>query len=214
MKFPSKCPYCAKDIAENICENHLFPPADNKDLGLQMERHKCIHCGKYIYVFRRYVDNKSIPIPHSEIESYYPISTAVPYPERVKYISPVSYAIYQQTCHAREAGLNTLLGAGLRMSLEWLVWDYLIKVQNEPEEELEKLTLAKRINRLQINDDASVCVDIIRIFGNDQIHIKKLFSLPCETAFAVYNMLLSVLDRKLEMDEYKQTLNDYQQSGK
>lgn len=41
MEFPKKCPYCGKDIVENVVR-------ETHDGANKIEMHQCVHCGEHI----------------------------------------------------------------------------------------------------------------------------------------------------------------------
>lgn len=206
MKFPSKCPHCGKDIAENpVCIT--YEEVVDKSLGARAEAHKCIHCKKYIYAFRGFVKkNNDYIVDDKGIICYYPVKKYVDYPNRVKDFCPSAYKIYNQTCSAKDHGLTTLLGAGLRMALEHLITDYLINIQSENKDDVLKNTLVRRIGLLKINDDTQICANLVRIFGNDTIHYRPLSDIEIEEAYEYYEALLANIDFELSKRERKARL--------
>lgn len=206
MKFPSKCPHCGKDIAENpVCIT--YEEVVDKSLGARAEAHKCIHCKKYIYAFRGFVKkNNDYIVDDKGIICYYPVKKYVDYPNRVKDFCPSAYKIYNQTCSAKDHGLTTLLGAGLRMALEHLITDYLINIQSENKDDVLKNTLVRRIGLLKINDDTQICANLVRIFGNDTIHYRPLSDIEIEEAYEYYGALLANIDFELSKRERKARL--------
>lgn len=207
MKFPKKCPYCGKDNTENLVEQLCTSPKSTT--GVAMQAHRCVHCQKYIFVFRGYIASKNGPVVDPDsIICYYPTTLNIEYPERVKELSPQSFKIYNDTCNAYENNMDTLVGAGLRMALEWLVWDYLIKFKQTPQADIEKLTLAKRIALMDANFYTKICAKLIRLFGNDQVHIIKMLDFSPEEVFSAYRYLCNLIDAEMEIAEINKRLPD------
>lgn len=206
MLFPSKCPHCGKDIVENVVCKTLENVAGIA-LGVRAEAHRCMHCNKYIFVFRDFLKREKdfITDPKSII-CYYPVANYVDYPDRVKSFCPSAYEIYSQTCSAKDHGLDSLVGAGLRMALEHLVTDYLVNVQLENKDDVVKKTLVKRIDSLKINDDTQICANLVRIFGNDTIHYRPLSNIEVKEAYEYYDALLANIDFELSKRERKARL--------
>ncbi len=214
MKFPEKCPYCGKDVAEKSERTNFFQsPAGNTYCS---SISFCQHCHNPIFLLKKQVPipNDSLNRANYELMYYLPVSTYVEYPERLKRLSPNAYKIYKQVCNAREYGLDTLLHSGLRIALEWLVWDFLIKIKNHTEKELEDLTLKNRLGLLELGDEVDVCADIIRYIGNDEVHVIKKFDFSREEAFEVYVLLLNLLESKLQYLEYKEKKEELKPSRK
>lgn len=189
MDFPSKCPYCGKDIVEN-CEKQIFDTYNS--IGI----HKCIHCAKPIFIIER-KDSEG----HWKIVHHYPTISFLDFPKRIKELSPIAFKTYEQTIKAKDQGFDMLIGAGLRIALEWLVWDYLIKIQDKTESELERLKLHERINLMNKSFYTEVCTRLIRLFGNDSVHIIKKLDFNDDEVIEMFNLLCSLIDSELQIKE-------------
>ena len=143
----------------------------------------------------------------SEIVQVFPPNMCAGYPESVKELSPNAYKAFSQTCQARDIGQDMIVGAGLRIALEWLVWDYLITVKNFKKEEIEHLNLAKRVVKMDAPFYTKVCADIVRLFGNDQIHIVKMLDFSVDEVFNVYTVLCKLIESELQILEYNARLH-------
>lgn len=209
MLFPSKCPHCGKDIAENpVCIT--YEEVVDKSLGARAEAHKCIHCKKYIYAFRGFVKkNNDYIVDDKGIICYYPVKKYVDYPNRVKDFCPSAYEIYSQTCSAKDHGLNLLLGAGIRMALEHLVWYYLSDIQGIPKSDLEGKMLGKLIPMLEGNIKDNLYIKILKYFGNKTIHVTDAPNFSIEEAFIVFNLFLEEIDSILLNKELEEKLNAF-----
>ena len=198
MEFPKKCPYCGKDNVE-CCINSA-----TTNSGI-VEIHRCMHCNSSIFVIKQLIgskDNHSLQITH-----YYPTITTVDFPKRIKELSPTAYKTYEQTIKAKEQGFDMLVGAGLRIALEWLVWDYLIKIKDKTESELENLKLYKRIELMSDNFYTEVCTRLIRLFGNDSVHIIKQLDFSTDEVIEIFDMLCSLIDNELQIKEVNDRLS-------
>lgn len=215
MEFPKKCPYCGKDIVPN-CKNSVseinkdqkYTPgvAPPQQRGLTLVLHRCIHCKKPIFV----VQDETFAggrVLREDIIHYYPTVTNVDFPKRIQDLSPTAYKTYEQTIKAKEQGFDMLVGAGLRIALEWLVWDYLIKIKGLPEADLEKFTLAKRIEQMNSDFYTNVCTRLIRLFGNDSVHIIKQLDFSTDEVITVFDMLCSLIDNELQIKEVNDRLS-------
>ena len=195
MEFPSKCPYCGKDNVNNLSTSA------RDQFGYLVEIHTCIHCSNPIFVIKNLNTDWKDEIIH-----YFPTVTITDFPKRIKKLSPNAYKAYEQTIKAKEQGLDMLVGAGLRIALEWLVWDYLVKINNCKETDLEKLTLAKRIEKMSHTFYTEVCTRLVRLFGNDSVHIIKQLDFSTEEVIEVFNMLCSLIDGELQIKEVNDRL--------
>lgn len=210
MQFPSKCPYCGKDIVPNCTSSvndldFVLSLNNNDQLRNTLELHRCIHCKKPIFVVFAEVVNKNT-IKKSDVIFYYPTVQSVDFPDRIKKLSPTAHKTYEQTIKAKEQGFDALVGAGLRISLEWLVWDYLIKVAGKTESELEKLKLYERIKLMNTNFYTEVCTRLIRLFGNDNVHIVKQIDFSVDEVLEIFELLCSLIDGELQIKEVNERL--------
>lgn len=201
MDFPSKCPYCGKD---NI-PNQISSATDNKKSSVAI--HNCIHCNEPIFLIER-LDKKQKKPFNKEIISYYPVIQKVEIQERVKELSPLAYKTFEQTLNAKEHGYDMLVGAGLRIALEWLVWDYLTKVKNYDDEYLEKRRLYQRIELMCDDPYKEVCTRLIRCYGNDHIHIKKKLDFTEDEVIEIFILLCALIDSELQINEVNDRLNN------
>lgn len=210
MEFPSKCPYCGKDTVKNLTKSlsevvkytpHF--PGDvprNQQNGLTLELHRCIHCKNPIFLVKEETVSGNVVSSSKKIFCYPTIGT-INLPKRVKELSPTAYKTYEQTIKVKEQGFDMLVGAGLRIALEWLVWDYLIKIKGKTESELENLKLYERINLMSDNFYKEVCTRLIRLFGNDSVHIVKQINFSVEEVIECFEMLCGLIDSELKINE-------------
>ena len=197
MEFPSKCPYCGKDIIRNC--KYMTGDHENS-IGI----HKCIHCSKPIFIIEQSVMNngtKSWQTTH-----HYPTVTTVDFPARIKELSPTTYKTFEQTIKAKEQGFDMLVGAGLRIALEWLVWDYLIKVKGLKETDITNLKLYERINMMSENFYTDVCARLVRLFGNDSVHIVKQLDFSVDEVTEMFQLLCNLIDSELQIKEVNSRL--------
>lgn len=92
--------------------------------------------------------------------------------EIINQISPQFSVIYNQSKQAEELGLSELVGIGYRKSLEYLVKDYLIQVQQEPEEIIKNLSLGKCIDKI-VDSKIQTLARGATWLGNDETHYEK-----------------------------------------
>ena len=201
MKFPDKCPYCGKDIAPNRVLRQL-----SEEYSLCIELHNCIHCEETIVVIERYHET---PMNNYfwEIIHVFPSSPAFDFPKRVKELSPNCYKAFEQTMSANSASLDLLVGTGLRIALEWLSWDYLIKIKNFTEKELKPLRLVDRLEKMNSSFYTDVCTKLIRKFGNDSAHIIKKLDFSVDEVINMFNILCTLINSELDILDAHERLN-------
>ncbi len=208
MNFPEKCPYCHKDNIQNsksriIEKSNKF--TDFQQNTTVLELHRCIHCNEPIFVVKEEV-GVSQNMVKSKIIYCYPISEYNDLPKSIKNLSPNAYRIYTQTMKAKEECLSDLIGAGLRMALEWLVWDYLINVKEIKQDNIIKLTLANRIEKMNCDFYTEVCTRLIRLFGNDSVHIIKMINFSIDEVVNCFKMICGLIDSELKINEINSKL--------
>lgn len=202
MVFPNKCPYCGKDNVPHRVSTTAISPTT---AGTSLELHRCVHCNKPIFVA---IETYKIAetMTRSDIVYYYPAITTIEFPKRVKELSPNAHKTYEQTIKAKEQGFDMLVGAGLRISLEWLVTDYLVKVKDLVQSDVEKLKLYERINKMNCDFYTEVCTRLVRLYGNDNAHIKKKLDFSEDEVIEMFSLLCSLVDSELQIKEVNERL--------
>ena len=203
MRFPEKCPYCGKDNVENEIIHQSEQVLSNTKYGVAL--HLCVHCRKPIFVYQNEVWGNETMV-YSQVVHYFPYSDKVEYPEKVQKLSPKAYETFKQTLKAKDMGLESLVGAGLRISLEHLVWDYLINIKNMLPADIEKLSLSKRIELMNVGFYTKVCLRLIRLFGNDHVHIIKMLDFSIEETIEAYKTLCNLIESEITILENNERL--------
>ena len=80
--------------------------------------------------------------------------------------------IYNQALYAEQTGLTLISGIGYRKSLEFLIKDYLIFLDDEREEEISRKPLGQCINELDNNNIKEIAKRATWI-GNDEAHYTR-----------------------------------------
>lgn len=193
MNYPEKCPHCGKDLALNTNRK------STTDENIFYEIVHCYHCQKAIlFVINPYTQ---------EILHTYPAKAFVSLQQEIKDLSPTACEIFEQTMQAKAAGLFHLVGPGIRMSLEWLIWDYLIKIKNIPETELKNKSLYSRLSYLKDDNYKLICANIIRVFGNDEIHLFKDFNIDTDDAIKILKALFDNIYAELLIKKVNEKLS-------
>ena len=197
MKFPEKCPYCGKDNTTNKA-NCTSPSVLNKFESIFVETHLCVHCHQPIFVL--YKSNSQ----GREILEYLPISQYVSFPPNVRILSPNSYEMFVQATRAKEMGMTQLALIGLRVSLEWLALDYIVKIKRLNEEEYAHKRLYEKIKIANFQKDDNTCARVLRKLGNENAHIVKKLDFTIEEAFCAFDVLLTSVEKELKVKNFEE----------
>ena len=121
----------------------------------------------------RYFDGSAVygsSLNNLFLDSVFPkTANKISFSDNIKEISPEFVSLYNQAAEAeKQDEIKGLAGLGYRKSLEFLVKDFLIKVQHEDKDTIIKMELGKCINKLpsRLQDIARASIWI----GNDEVH--------------------------------------------
>lgn len=209
MDFPTKCPYCGKDITQNrkstIGEHNYV-----------VEIHDCVHCREPIFLIYKCTQiTYPIKDTRKELVHYYPSAPVTDLPESIRELSPKGYKIFEDTLYAKSLGIENLLGAGIRMALEWVVWDYLIKIKGKTEVELKPLALSKRIQLIDSSQMyTTICANLIRKIGNDSVHIIQMTNFSVDEGIELFDIFCGLIDNEIKIKKAQEKLESYQQTAK
>lgn len=176
VSFPDKCPYCNKDYifshpTATLLLGHLFfVPVS------------CLHCGEPLMSIYDIEQEKTV--------NNFPTSSIIEFQQEIKDLSPIACEVLKQTLLAKSLGFNYLVGAGLRKSLEHLIYDYLIKFKKFSENKIKNKTLYERIQLIETDNYKKVCANIVRVFGNGTTHIVNDNNLEVDDAIKILNILI------------------------
>lgn len=175
--YPEKCPYCGKDFASK--ETVRFYNGEK----YYIEILECIHCRQTVLLV--------LNPDRTEVLHIFPADYHHDFQPELKELSPNACKVFEETLHANSIGLEYLVGPGIRISLEWLVWDYLTKFKQIPDVELKDKTLFQRLDYFKEDQYKAVCANILRIFGNETIHIFKNTDINIDEAIKILNILFN-----------------------
>lgn len=192
--IPKKCPYCKMDFAENPISSSGFW---EDEVYYSFSIHACVHCQRQVACIlehdksggeTRLVHCAPPEIPDIKIPSF------------IKDLSPNAYEAYRQSLEALSSGLPMLVGAGLRIALEWLVTDYLVAFKGMTLSDVEKLKLHARIEKMcEESMYMKTCATLIRVFGNDTIHTINKMHIPQEEAFLAFENLCMLINSEKQI---------------
>lgn len=193
------CPNCGENN-KKVVKNFT-----HKTLNIHV--FECSHCGKLYAGTKKWFN--SVPVP---LEMDFPVI----YPKRVQKLSPNALKCYSQALTARNVGLDDFAGVGLRMAMENLLWDYLIKFKNLPQNQIARCNLkqlAEKMKELNENTYASICNEVIRTYGNEAVHVRKSFPpISLKDSFWAYEKLCEFIDSELYLLEIESSLDNHRQA--
>lgn len=198
MSFPKKCPHCQKDLHPNLVSSSEH--ARIGDFWYRSEIHACPFCKNPIFVMRNGVTQDISTYTH--VPYYFPLVSFVSVPKLIERLSPNACASYTQSIQAKAHGFDRLVGAGLRITLEWLMFDYLTKLKNHTATELEGkklhqlIDMVKQYNPAQYTD---ICTKLIRIYGNDQVHLFKKTDLKDDEIITAFEILFDIIESDIKV---------------
>lgn len=93
--------------------------------------------------------------------------------QTIKDISPSFITIYNQADSAEQDGLTEICGVGYRKAVEFLIKDYLIGLNSEDKETIEKKSLSACIKEKLENPNIKAMAKRATWLGNDETHYKR-----------------------------------------
>lgn len=93
--------------------------------------------------------------------------------DTIKSISPKFISIYEQTLIAENEKLSEIIGPGFRKALEFLIKDYVTKLNPKDEDEVKKKFLGKVIKKWVKNRKIEEAASRATWLGNDETHYTR-----------------------------------------
>ena len=191
MEFPKKCPYCGKDITKN-CVTDIKHPA----IGcyVTIELHICRHCNKPI----TYINYLGLSNTNSD-EFAYPPTEPVAIPKRIKLLSLEAYKAFTQSIFAKNSCYDMLVGAGIRIATEHLIYKYLTLIKQFKENDLKDKTLGGLIPYISGDLYKKICAKLLLLYGNSNSHKDNRHEVKVEDAISAFEQLCSLIDGEMQM---------------
>ncbi len=168
---------------------------------LNVEIYECPSCG-YLQSFERRLFRRE----RSQLAA--PFIDKIP--KRIQNLSTKALKYYRDALSAQGFHLPDLAGVALRMALEALVWDYLLRIKKIPENEIDSKNLYQRIQLMNGSFYTQICTTILRIYGNKIVHLgKDLPPLSLHEAFETYENLCILINNELSTLEINDALQKY-----
>lgn len=189
-EIPSHCPYCHTEVLfEEIYGTH-----NRTGYYYLVECPKC-NCCSILHA----------PNSSSSIFNITPDQKLViELPKHIRELSPKFCETYTQAVKAENFGLNELVGLGFSKAIECLVYDYLVKVQNDT----PVTNFAQNINKLKDFTDATIQLSLAKFVRNDEIHPEKQSNFNLDDMKDAIECLITFFDAKYATFKLAQKLNN------
>jgi hypothetical protein len=198
-RVPDKCP---------ICHNFILPL---QKIGYEIDENKyqiIFMCPKlnchnlFIGYYGNELDSdldKSIYLMHVAPKKHVDHE----FSECIIELSPDFVYIFNQAEEANSIGLDQVYGMGLRKSLEFLIKDYLIKLNPDSEECIKNKPLSKCINENIDDNKIKKCAERAVWLGNDETHYKRLWDdKDIKDLYALIKITLNWIENNLLFEKY------------
>lgn len=167
-----ECPHCHYSIEPKVLAFTVIGNANKKgdllEIAMICVRRECLRMFISTYVLN------SLNI--FSFRSSKPMSFIAPnVTEQVKELSPTFVEIYNQACAAEAQDLDQISGVGYRKALEFLIKDYCISKNQDKEESIKELALAKVIGQYVEDINIKECARRAIWLGNDETHYVRKF---------------------------------------
>ena len=166
--FPDQCGVCHKNVEP------IFLAAYTKTVGRGFAVEAAFRCtnnkceSMIIGYYSKYVATAEFTLQR--------IAPVIPkgmdFNEEIKELSPNFVDIFNQSSYAEDNGLSLISGIGYRKSLEFLIKDYLISIEQAAEESIISMPLGACINKLE-NHNIREMAKRATWIGNDEAHYTR-----------------------------------------
>lgn len=134
-----------------------------------------------------------------------PVLKHIDIPKNIQELSSRFCHIYTDTLRAEAFGLHTIIGVGLCKALECLVYDYLIKVQNDKPVK----NLSQNISMLKGFEDDIIQLSFAKFIRNNEVHPEKETEYTVEDLKETIECLISLFNAKYSTFKLKNKSNEF-----
>lgn len=165
--YPDECPICHCSISPVIQYPHAYHNSNYLQIPLRCPRIACqeLFIANYEKFLGEFVFRNCQPVAKIKKE----------FNSVIENISKNFCLIYNQSLSAEKDGLTEICGGGYRRSLEFLIKDYLIKINPEKEDEIKGKFLGKCISENIKNDNIKNVAKRATWLGNDETHYLRIW---------------------------------------
>lgn len=158
------CPNCGRGIEPILKDSSFYKDEDRHILFLTLFCNSC----KYAWVDSYdYLSNYDDAIPRN---LHYYKELPSEFPKEISELSPQGVKTYTQSLQAEVDGYDTLVGIGLRKSLEFIIKDYLIYRFPEKTDEIKRKLLGSVIKDYIDDQVLQQLAQATAWIGNDETH--------------------------------------------
>ncbi|MCR4326823.1 MAG: hypothetical protein NUV52_04170 [Candidatus Roizmanbacteria bacterium] len=167
---PDVCPACGKGIDPIYCYCYHFD-SDGVHILRVVFRCTLTECRRLFIA--KYTNTGYAHEYHLDETYILDVVKYEKFPSTIIEISKFFPIIYNQAKIAEDNGLSMICGSGYRRALEFLVKDYLVKL-NPKKGEIKKLLLGEAI-QLIAEDHIKQCAKRAAWLGNDETHYERIW---------------------------------------
>lgn len=199
-----ECPCCHFATSPTYMDGFLI---SSKDDGIPVTAFLVLYCTKCknIYI-AKYISTSGAS--NLKLDFVFPRQANLKiFSDGINELSPEFVSIYNQAQES-ESNINTqgLAGLGYRKALEFLIKDYLIKVQHQDKDTIIKLELNDCINKIKDDELKSLAKASVWI-GNDETHyFRKNPEYDAEDLKLFIECLLHNIDREYIIQKAKKLI--------
>ena len=158
------CPSCGRGIEPVLKASSFYKDEQSHILFLTLFCNSC----KYAWVDSyAYLPNYGEAYPHN---LHYYKERPSEFPKEISELSPQGVKTYTQSLQAEVDGYDTLVGIGLRKSLEFIIKDYLIYRFPEKTDEIKRKLLGSVIKDYIDDQILQKLAQATAWIGNDETH--------------------------------------------
>lgn len=195
------CPICSYSSNELTIEGYY---SFQSDISHFYVIKACPHCGK-ISLYKASVNNTALRLTHNDIYDLtftyfttdYQANDVTEFCDAINKLSPNFVKIFNQSELSEQNGYDEICGMGYRKSLEFLIKDYLCKIQPENADTIKNELLAQSIKRISENRIKTLA-ERCAWLGNDETHyIRKHEDYDVNTLKVFINSVIHYIEAEL-----------------
>ncbi len=207
-KNPDTCPACGKGISPICCYSYDINNWRTNEEFLQVV-YRCPQDSCSRLFIAKFIKSNSYPYSDTfNLNRSYLLDLFEfeDFPDSIKNISEMFTKIYNQAKIAEDNNLALVAGPGYRKALEFLVKDYLIRIQPSDSEIIKKETLSSTIKRIE-EKRIEACASRAYWVGNDETHyVRKWENKDIEDLKNLIRMIIDWIDLVERSDEYEKAM--------
>lgn len=172
-RIPDRCPVCHTSVRPKECYPGRASPANANTVQIvyQCTKTDCEALFIGIYTYRSLGPQNVSSYQLSEV---LPSRPEIPeFPPEVASLSSSFVEIFTQAMAAESAGLDQLVGIGLRKALEFLLKDFVVSQEPSNEDKIRRMPLAHCIKEYVKDPNVKKCAEKAVWLANDETHYTR-----------------------------------------